>query len=297
MQFPGFGNLRAPRRWLYVNLQPSAWPREGLSPLNRVITFLICVGVVLAILDSEPTISDGNAWFFRSTELLFAVVFTVEYIARLWIVAENPAYAPGWRGRLRYALSFYALIDLLALLPLFAPFFGNQSFVLRLIRLVRILRLARLGRFSSALGAIVEAVRSRRFELLTSLCIAFLLLLVSSTVLYILEGGIQPEHFGSIPRTMWWSIATLTTVGYGDVYPLTPLGKIFAGLTAITGIGLIALPTGILASAFSDVLEKQRQARIKAEEAKLAGLVAREKSLEAKVAPPRKRGRKKSADG
>ena len=265
MQLPGSTGLLAFRRWLYVNLQPSAWPHEGLSPLNRFITFLICIGVFLAILESEPTIAEGNEWFFRGTELLFAVIFTFEYVSRIWIVAENPAYAPGWRGRLRYALSFYALIDLLALLPLFVSFLGNQSFVLRLVRLVRILRLARLGRFSSALGAIGEAVNGRRYELLTSLCIAFLLLLVSSTVLYILEGEAQPENFGSIPRTMWWSIATLTTVGYGDVYPLTPLGKIFAGVTAITGIGLIALPTSILASAFGDVLERQRKERIASE--------------------------------
>jgi voltage-gated potassium channel len=271
MDFPGFGNLGQLRRWLYINLQPSAWPKEGLSPLNRIITALIFFAVAVAILETEPTISEGRGWFFRGTEAILAVVFTAEYLSRLWIAVENPAYGPGWRGRLRYAVSFYAIIDLLALLPLLVTFFGNESFLLRLVRLVRILRLARLGRFSTAIGAIMDAVRSRRFEMLTSLCVAFLLLLVSSTVLYILEGGLQPEHFGSIPRTMWWSIATLTTVGYGDVYPLTPLGKIFAGVTAITGIGLIALPTGILAGAFSDVMAKQRQERLDAEEARKAG--------------------------
>lgn len=91
-----------------------------------------------------------------------------------------------------------------------------------------------------------------------SLGLATLLLLVSSTMLYLIEGAHQPETFGSIPRTMWWSIATLTTVGYGDVYPVTPLGKIFAGMTAVTGIGLIAMPTGILAAAFSDAIQAQR---------------------------------------
>jgi len=271
MEFLGFGNVSALRRWLYINLQPSAWPKEGLSPLNRIITGVICVAVFLAIIESEPTIHDGNETLFRVSEIVIVTLFSIEYLARLWIVPENPLYGPGWKARLRYATSFYALIDLLALLPLLiTPLVGNQSFVLRVVRLVRILRLARLGRFSSAIGAILEAVRSRRYELLTSLCVAFLLLLVSSTVLYILEGELQPDHFGSIPRTMWWSIATLTTVGYGDVYPLTPLGKIFAGVTAITGIGLIALPTGILAAAFSDVLERHRKAREAADEARNA---------------------------
>lgn len=136
-------------------------------------------------------------------------------------------------------------------------FLGNEAFLLRMFRLIRIIRVARLGRFSSALQAINEAVHARRFELMMSFAIASMLLLLSSTLLYIVEGGIQPETFGSIPRAMWWSVATLTTVGYGDVYPVTTIGRIFAGLTAITGIGLIAMPTGILASAFSDAIQKR----------------------------------------
>jgi voltage-gated potassium channel len=144
---------------------------------------------------------------------------------------------------------------------LFLTFFGNETSILRLFRLIRILSLAKLGRYSSAIRAMAEAVKSRRYELLMSLAIAGMLLLTSSTLLYIVEGDAQPATFGSIPRAMWWSIATLTTVGYGDVIPVTVVGRVLAGLTAITGIGLIAMPTGILAAAFSDAIQRQREAR------------------------------------
>ena len=178
---------------------------------------------------------------------------------RLWTSAENPRYGGGWRGYLRYALSPAALVDLLAVSALFLMIYGSQTAILRLFRLVRILSIAKLGRFSKAIHAIGDAIRSRRYELLMSLMIATVLLLVSSTLLYIIEGDNQPQAFGSIPRAMWWSIATLTTVGYGDVVPSTPLGKLLAGMTAITGIGLIAMPTGILAAAFSDAIQRRQR--------------------------------------
>jgi voltage-gated potassium channel len=138
-------------------------------------------------------------------------------------------------------VSVPALIDLLAILPGLFVFVGSEAFVVRLFRLLRILRLARLGRFSHAIHAITTAVQSRQYELLMSLTIAAILLLVSSTLLYLIEGTVQPDRFGSIPRAMWWSIATLTTVGYGDVFPVTPLGR-------------------ILAAAFSDAIQMQRKA-------------------------------------
>ncbi|MGE0500585.1 MAG: ion transporter [Rhizobiaceae bacterium] len=246
------------RRWFYVNLHSAAWPGKGLSPLNRIISALIIVAVAVAILESEPEMRSGREPLFRALEFTFASIFLVEYLLRLWIAAENPACGPGIVGRLKYAVTIPALIDLIALSTLFMAFLGSEGALLRLLRLSRIFMLARLGRYSTALQAIGHAVSSRRYELAMSLGIAFMLLLISSTVLYVVEGPHQPDHFGSIPRAMWWSIATLTTVGYGDVFPVTPLGKIFAGVTAITGIGLIAMPTGILASAFSDALKARR---------------------------------------
>ena len=219
---------------------------------------LILAATAVAILESEPTVLNGRERLFLALEIVFTAIFAIEYVARLWVAGENPKYS-GALGRLHYAVTPAAVIDLLALAPLFLGILGSESFLLRLFRLLRILRVARLGRFSNAFEAISTAVRSRRYELLMSVGLATLLLLVSSTMLYLIEGDHQPETFGSIPRSMWWSIATLTTVGYGDVYPVTALGKLFAGVTAITGIGLIAMPTGILAAAFSEALQKRRE--------------------------------------
>jgi voltage-gated potassium channel len=256
------------RRWFWVNLHPAAWRKKGLSPLNKLIVLVICLAVATAVLESEPTVYAGHEQLFLAAELVFGSVFLVEYLIRIWISAENPLYSGGWRGYVRYVLSLPAIIDLLAMSTLFLTFFGNETSILRLFRLVRILSLAKLGRYSSAIRGIVHAVKSRRYELLMSVMIAGLLLLVSSTLLYMLEGDIQPNSFGSIPRAMWWSIATLTTVGYGDAVPVTILGKMLAGLTAITGIGLIAMPTGILAAAFSDAIQQQREERKRREEEK-----------------------------
>lgn len=256
---------KAWRRWLYVNLEPTARQRRGISLLNKMIGAVICLAVGLAVLQSEPTVFNGNEALFRAAELVFAVIFLLEYAARVWIAGENPDFGPTLRGRLRYMLTLPSLIDLVCLVSLFATVVGSEGAVLRLFRLLRVIMLAKLGRYSSALHAIASAVHSRRYELAMSLAIAVMLLLVSSTLLYMFESEGQPEAFGSIPRAMWWSIATLTTVGYGDAIPHTVIGRILAGMTAITGIGLIAMPTGILAAAFSDALRKQREEREKLE--------------------------------
>ncbi len=253
---PSMSSLRARA---YRNLEPTAWPHRGLSPLNKALAALIVVAVFFAVIETEPTIVERRFAFLTAIEAVFTLVFLAEYLVRIWIAPEKPRYA-GRFGRLRYMVSVPALIDLLAILPGLFVFIGSEAFVVRLFRLLRILRLARLGRFSRAIDAITTAVNSRRYELLMSLTIAGILLLVSSTLLYLIEGTVQPDRFGSIPRAMWWSIATLTTVGYGDVFPVTPLGRILAGITAITGIGLIAMPTGILAAAFSDAIQMQRKA-------------------------------------
>lgn len=247
------------RAWTYRNLHTAAWRRAGISPINRIVALLIIAAVALAVLETEPAVVAGNEYFFRGLEVFFAAVFTVEYLARVWVAPENPELGDGWRARLRYVFSLPAIVDLIALFTLYLTFFGSEGAFLRLFRLVRIFLLARLGRYSTALRAIAQAINSRRYELGASLTIAAFLLLVSSTLLYMVEGAVQPDDFGSIPRAMWWSIATLTTVGYGDAFPITPLGKVLAGFTAITGIGLIAMPTGILAAAFSDAIQRQRE--------------------------------------
>lgn len=250
------GPVHTLRSRLHTQLDPMAWNGSGLSPANRIIVTLILFASILAILETEKTVREPSDSLFNLIELLLASVFIIEYMARWYASGEDPRFA-GPNGRIKYVFSIWSIIDLLAIVPMLVTMGSANTLLFRIFKMLRLLRLARLGQFSDAWRAISEALHSRRFELGLSFGIAMLLLLFSSILLYIAEADHQPESFGSIPRTLWWSVATLTTVGYGDVTPLTPLGRIFAGLTAIAGIGLIAMPTGILAAAFSDVIQKR----------------------------------------
>lgn len=230
-----------------------------LSRLNILLVAVILLSVTVAVLDTEPSIAIPMEPLFRWLDVVFLAVFGTEYLARLWAAPENLRYGHPLWGRLRWMVSPAALVDLLALAPALILAGATPAYLFRLFRLLRILRLAKLGRFSRAWGLMADAVASRRAELLLTLAAAGLVMLVSACLLYLIEGESQPDKFGSIPRAMWWAVITMTTIGYGDVFPVTPMGKLVAGLTAIAGIGLIAAPTGILAAAFSDAAQRHRQ--------------------------------------
>ena len=246
------------REFLFRNLEPSAQAEGGLSLFNRVIVGLIIFAAVVAILETEETLRGSMPGFFWIAELFIVMVFSIEYLARVYAAGEDPQYS-GFRGRLRFMASGWAIVDLLAILPFILTGGAYNSFIIRLLKLLRLLRVARVGRFSQAWVSLSDAIYGRRFELALSGAVAFLIMLISSAFLYALEGDTQPDAFGSIPRALWWSVATLTTVGYGDVTPVTLLGRIFAGFTAIAGIGLIAMPTGILAAAFSEAMQNRKE--------------------------------------
>ncbi len=264
------------RRRVYEELEPNARGQFGLSFTNKTLVLFIVVASALAILETEPEVAGGADTFFRSAELLFGAIFSVEYLLRLWIAPDNPQWAKYRFPRLRYAFSAAAIIDFLAIVPTLASLGpGGGSVLLRFFRILRILRLAKLGRMSHALQDLSHAVHERRHELLLTVGIAGFVLLVASTLMYWAEADAQPDKFGSIPRSMWWCIITLTTVGYGDAYPVTVLGKMLSGLVAIAGIGLIAMPTGILAAAFSDVVQRRRELAARIAEEKAAALEGR----------------------
>jgi voltage-gated potassium channel len=246
------------RKAVAQQLDPELRGAPGLSLSNKFLIALIVVAGAVAIIETEPLISEGYDLQFRVFEIAVGIMFLIEYAARLWIAPESPRYAGKSWPRLRYALSFPALVDLAAVVPIFAELGAGGSVILRFLRIMRIIRLAKLGRMSRAWNDMLAAIHSRRDELLLTLAVALVLVLISSTLLYWAEGEVQPDKFGSIPRSLWWSIVTLTTVGYGDVYPITPLGKFFSALVAIAGIGLIAMPTGILAAAFSDAVQRHK---------------------------------------
>ncbi|HWJ60046.1 MAG TPA: ion transporter [Sphingomicrobium sp.] len=277
------GGLRM--RWIelrkkaYRQLEPTAWPGNGLSPVNFVLILLIIAAVMEAVLDTEPSISAGNEHVLNGMEFGFGIIFLIEYLARVWVAVDNPRYTRLGHPRLHYIFTPLAIIDLLAVVPALFAFGGAPSLVLRFFRVLRMLRLAKLGRTSKAWVLIREAVYSKRREFTLIMGMVLFMILAAGSLMYWAEGDAQPDKFGSIPRAMWWAIITLTTVGYGDVYPITPLGRIFAGLIAIAGVMLIALPTGLFAASFTDAMERER---IRDEEERAARARRRERLQNAK---------------
>ena len=242
------------RKKVAIAIDPQLRKSEGLSALNQLIIAVIALSVLSGVLETEPSLRKQYADVFTGLHAAFFAIFLIEYVARLYASTVNPKYP----SVLSYAKTLASVSDLIVLVSFALPFFGFELSILRMFRAARLIRLARIGRYSTAMQSIYDAVISRRYELTVSAIIAGCLMLLSATVLYLFEKDIQPEAFGSIPRSLWWSIVTLTTVGYGDVVPVTTAGRIAAALTSLTGIGIIAIPTGILASAFSDALQKAR---------------------------------------
>lgn len=244
---------------VYRQLEPTARSRRGLSVTNLALVALILVGVISAIIETEPLIASGREGLFDDLEELLGIIFLVEYVGRVWTVVENPRFSRYRFPRLRYALTPIAIIDLLAILPAVFALAGGPSLVLRFFRVLRMLRLAKLGRTSRAWQHIRDAVYERRYEFALILGLLGIAILASASLLYLAEADAQPDKFGSIPRSFWWAIVTLTTVGYGDAYPVTALGRLFAGIIAILGVTLIALPTGLFASSFTEAMQRHRE--------------------------------------
>lgn len=243
---------------VYTLLESPANTNKVRKAIIFFIAALILLNVVMVILETVNSLYLQYTTFFYFFDLFTVIVFTTEYLLRVWCCVKNPLYSSPVRGRIRYALSPYALIDLIALTPFFLPLIFPIEFrLLRLLRLLRLFRVLRLGKYSNAFETFVDVLKSKKEELVITVVMAVIILILASSILYSVEREAQPDGFGSIPDAMWWAVVTLATVGYGDVYPITPLGKFFAGLVAISAIGLFALPAGILASGFAESLGKK----------------------------------------
>jgi voltage-gated potassium channel len=233
----------------------------GQTTVERITDWSLIVLVLLnaatVVMQSVKSVDAHYHPFFVGFELVSVYLFTLEYVLRVWSSIEDRRYSRRWLGRVGFVLSPLALIDLLAILPFFLSF-GLLD--LRIVRVIRLFRVLKVARYVKALHVIGLVIRRKRAELLVTLGVIGLLLLLVSSIMYTIEGEAQPDKFGSIPDTMWWGVATLTTVGYGDVFPITPLGKVLSSFIAVLGLGLFAIPTGILASGFSEQLQEKHAA-------------------------------------
>jgi voltage-gated potassium channel len=225
--------------------------------VHGVLIGLVLVNVAAVILESVPSIAADYRLAFKVIEIVSVAVFTVEYGARLWTAVDHPALkglAPG-AARLRSALSPAMLIDLMAILPFYVAFLVDID--LRFVLLLRLLRFFKLARYSPGFTSLVDAVWSERRALGASLLIFLGAMIMVAAAMRIAEHDAQPDKFGTIPDALWWAVITLTTVGYGDVYPITPAGKMIAGVTAVLGIAMLALPVGIIATAFAREIQRR----------------------------------------
>jgi voltage-gated potassium channel len=232
--------------------------------VDRIVAvFLMILILINAAAVVLETVDDLNARFgsvFHAIEMVSITIFTAEYLLRLWVAPLNPRYSKPFTGRLRYAFSLMAIVDLLAILPAFLPLiFTVDLRIIRFLRIFRLFRLFKMSRYVDSLNSLDDVVRSKKEELIVTLVMILMLLLFSSSLMYVVETEMQPDKFPDIPSAMWWGVATLTTVGYGDVFPVKPLWKILGGFIAFLGIGIFALPTGILASGFADDIRKRHE--------------------------------------
>ncbi len=246
------------RQWVYQQLSGDPAGDSRLTPVNWMLVALIVLAVTASILATEPLLQARLGHTLSGIEYICGIGFVAEYCARFWTAAEEPSSTSPAAKRWGFANSFLGLLDLFIIVVTFLPIVAPGLAVFRVVRLLRLLMLAKFGRFSGAFRKLADAIHARRYELYVTLALASGLLLLGATLLFVVEGPIQPDKFGSIPRSLWWAIITLTTVGYGDVSPITPFGKVLAALVALAGIGMVAMPTGILAAAFSDAMQKRR---------------------------------------
>jgi voltage-gated potassium channel len=245
------------RKWAYNLLEPSVSGSRAAKAIEFLLIALIFLNIIAIMAESVPEYALEYQQSFLSLEKFSIIIFSVEYVLRIWTCAENPKYK-GLKGRLRYATSGMAIIDLMSILPFYLAVLPFDLRVVRLIRLFRLFRLLKIARYLKAVHIINAVLRERKEQIFLTVMFIMFMLVILSTVMYFVEKDAQPEKFSSIPATMWWGIETLTTVGYGDMIPQTPLGRFLGGAFAILGIGIFALPAGILSSGLTDHLRTER---------------------------------------
>ena len=250
--------------------------------INFFLFSLIILNVAAVTLESITSVR--TLWQDQLTafELVSVFIFTVEYLLRIWSAPENQDLAgeTGSKKRKAYIFSFTGVIDLLAILPYLLQLIGLSA-DMRMLRVLRLARLLKISHYTSALEDLMSAIYSERKAFLAALYLLILALFLSSSLIYVAENEVQPDVFSSIPETMWWSIVTLTTVGYGDVSPVTAVGKLIGAATAMMGVCSIALLTGIIGAGFSNQMAKKKAAlAVKVSEVLEDGVITTEEAAE-----------------
>ena len=254
---PGWWLVRVKRR-VHEILEIGESGDWASKAVDAALMLLIVANVGAIIVSTDAQIRETSSEFFRYFELASFCVFAVEYLLRMWSCTANPEYSHPVKGRLRYALRPLMVADATAVSSYFIILFLPTTLDLGALRTLRLLsRLACLARYSAGMQAVAVVAAARKGELLAVVSVVGVLIVLASSLMYFVEHGAQPDKFSSIPAAMYWGVITVTTVGYGDVRPITPLGQALTGLIALLGVGMFALPAGILGSGFVEQMHRR----------------------------------------
>ncbi len=245
---------------VHILLHPELGESKADKFINAFIITLIILNVMAVMIETVESTHNKYKLYFNWFDKISVYIFATEYVLRVWSCTHDPRYKGSVKGRLKYMLTPGALIDLLAFLPsllhYYVPAFGKIDLrMLRLLRFMRFFRLFRLTAYTRSAQMIFNVFKSRFNELLLSFVMVIFLIIIASCLLYFAEHNAQPKVFSSVPATLWWAVVTLTTTGYGDMSPHTPLGKILAGVIMLTGVALFALPAGIITAGFLEEIK------------------------------------------
>ncbi|CAB1213263.1 ion transporter [Acinetobacter bouvetii] len=245
------------RKFIYDHLHNEDYETTSSRWLNYFLILLIIGNVIAVLLESINDIYRAYQGLFDAFEYFSIVIFSTEYLLRFWSVAEKDPFQSGWKNRLNWIISGGAIIDLLAILPAYINFFVHLD--LRFLRILRLLRLLKLTRYFVSLQILLRVIEREKGSFQAVIFILIIMIVMAAAGIYVVESRAQPEVFSSIPASMWWAVVTLTTVGYGDVTPITPWGRFLGAMITILGVGLAALPAGILATGLANELEQRKQ--------------------------------------
>lgn len=252
---------------MYIKIQKRIFEiieksKQGDTPsllFDIFIMILISLNIISVFIETFK-ISQLITLVLKRFEIFSIVIFSIEYVLRVWTAPFIYPEKSSNRARIKYIFSFMALIDLLAILPFYIPFILPIDLrILRALRMFRLLRLLKFNRYTKAIRNVFDVLKFKSIELISSMFIVIILMLISSALMYSIEGNVQPDKFQNAFSGLWWAIATFTTVGYGDIYPITIAGKILGGIVSLLGIGLVAVPTGIISSGFMELNDKKKE--------------------------------------
>ena len=236
-----------------------AKPNDKVSRVfDLTLLILIILNVFLVIADTF-TLTETIKQIFSYIETFSVIIFTIEYVIRVWTADLLYPEKSYFAAKLKYMVSFLAIIDLLAIIPFYLPFLIPIDLrVLRMLRIIRLFRIFKINRYTDAFSNIIKVFKDKKHELLSSFFAVLLLMIIASVLMFDIENTAQPEVFANAFDALWWALATLTTVGYGDIFPVTVLGKVLSAIIAVLGIGLVAVPTGIISAGFVELLSESK---------------------------------------